>query len=198
MGTMSARNQPRQPRGVPVGGRWKATNRPEGKLALNTEPAAPQRPGSFADMDRAQRLRAMHAEVERATRELSSPEQWRSFLDAVNKFHRYSLGNQMLILHQRPDASLVAGFRDWQEKFGRTVRRGEKAIWVLAPVTYTRVTVENGAEQEEEHLLFRPVPVFDVSQTEGQPLPEPPRIAPSDTRSEAPPGMAQQLSVTVG
>ena len=189
----NARNQPRQPKGVPAGGRWRATARAEGSVALAADPE-PQ-PVSFANMDRAERLRAMHAEVEAATAQLSGPAKWREFLDAQARFHRYSWHNTLLILSQRPDATKVAGLHDWADNFGRSVKKGEKAIWVLAPTRYRKVTVaDDGTEETEERLFFRPVPVFDVSQTEGPPLPEPPSIEASDTRTEAPPGMAEALS----
>lgn len=181
-----------------TGGRWRTTYRSEGNVALAAEPATTDR-ANFADMDRGERLKAMHSEVERATADLSDPVKWREFLDAVSRFHRYSVSNTMLILHQRPDATRVAGFRDWQENFERTVKKGEKAIWVLAPCRYRKVTEANdGSETEEERLFFRPVPVFDLSQTEGPPLPEAPTIAPTDTRTEAPAGMHEALSAWVG
>ena len=189
-----ARNQPRQPRGVPTGGQWRATVRTEGSVALASDDPEPQS-ASFADMDRTERLRAMHAEVETAVSQLSDPAKWREFLDAQAKFHRYSWHNAVLILSQRRDATRVAGFRDWADNFGRSVKKGEKAIWVFAPMRYRKVTVVNdGQEQTEEHLFFRPVPVFDVSQTEGPPLPEPPKIEASDKRTQAPAGMVEALS----
>jgi hypothetical protein len=107
-------------------------------------------------MDRTERLRAMHAEVEAAVSQLSDPAKWRKFLDAQARFHRYSWHNAVLILSQRPAATRVAGFHDWADNFGRAVKKGEKAIWVFAPMRYRKVTVANdGQEQAEEHLFFR-------------------------------------------
>jgi antirestriction protein ArdC len=77
----------------------------------------------------------------------------------------------MLIAMQRPDATRVAGFRTWQE-LGRQVRKGEHAIRILAPHTGTRTDPATG--EDETFVYFRAVPVFDIGQTDGDPLPEPP------------------------
>jgi len=88
-------------------------------------------------------------------------------------FRRYSLSNQFLIAAQRPDATRVAGYRTWG-KLNRQVRGGEKGIAILAPRTY-KVKDDQGNETDERALYFVPVRVFDVAQTDGDPLPEPPR-----------------------
>ena len=108
----------------------------------------------------------------------------------MSRFHRYSVNNTMLIFQQRPDATLVAGFRKWQNQFGRHVKKGEHGITIIAPTPYKKkieaqkldpdtkapVLDENGqAVMEEKEVvipLFRPVKVFDVAQTDGKPLPE--------------------------
>ena len=107
----------------------------------------------------------------------------------MSRFHRYSVNNTMLIFQQRPDATLVAGFRKWQNQFGRHVKKGEHGITIIAPTPYKKkieaqkldpdtkapVLDENGqAVMEEKEVvipLFRPVKVFDVAQTDGKPLP---------------------------
>jgi Zn-dependent peptidase ImmA (M78 family) len=106
-------------------------------------------------------------------------EEFRKMLQFLGKFHNYSYQNSILIQMQKPDASYVAGYKQWQKKFNRHVKKGEKAISILAPFTYKKkVTVEKkvGAqlkevEKEVKRIYFRPVNVFDVSQTEGDPLP---------------------------
>ncbi len=99
---------------------------------------------------------------------LTDSTQWLRHLDCQSRFHRYSFGNVVLIAAQCPEAELVAGFRTWK-KLGRTVRKGEKAIWILAPmVTRTPTT---GPEDDRVIRGFKYVPVFDVSQTEGEELP---------------------------
>ena len=93
----------------------------------------------------------------------------RSFLAAMAKFHRYSIGNLLLIRWQRPDASRVAGFRTWQ-KLGRHVRKGERAIRILAPIVLRSRDTED--TEDEEVAAFRTACVFDISQTEGRELAE--------------------------
>src|SRR6266566_4498317 len=76
-------------------------------------------------------------QVREAVSQLMSEDGFRTWLEMRSKFHRYSLQNTLLIALQRPDASNVAGYRAWQDKFGRNVRKGEKGIRILAPVTKT-------------------------------------------------------------
>ncbi len=92
------------------------------------------------------------------------------FLAMAAKFHRYSFGNVMLILSQRPDATRVAGYRTWQS-LGRQVRKGEKGITIIAPMLVKQDT-EPG-EDPEKVLRFKAASVFDVSQTDGDELPKP-------------------------
>ena len=95
------------------------------------------------------------------------------YLSVMSRFHRYSFGNLMLILAQRETATYVAGFRKWQE-LGRNVRKGEKGIGIFAPCRYKRkVEDDSGDDREVQDIRgFRVVHVFDISQTEGQELPE--------------------------
>lgn len=99
------------------------------------------------------------------------------FIECLSRFHRYSWTNCMLIAFQRPDATHVAGFRKWLE-MKRYVRKGEKGISILAPMTYRkRVENENGDEKNESRIRgFKVVHVFDISQTEGEDLPETAKI----------------------
>ena len=108
---------------------------------------------------------------------LTSSEEWVRYLDVQSRFHRNSFGNVLLISLQFPDATRVAGFRRWLE-LGRHVRRGQKGIAILAPVVH-RLKVEDEATGEERMIVsapraFRVVDVFDVSQTDGDDLPESP------------------------
>jgi len=95
-----------------------------------------------------------------------------AFLEKAGRFHRYSARNVTLILQQRPEATLVAGVKRWNQ-LGRKVRKGEKGIAILAP-TLKRVEVVDGATgkvREERKLAgFHTAYVFDVGQTEGEPL----------------------------
>ena len=110
--------------------------------------------------------------IERLAAELNAgrSETLRAFLEMVGKFHRYSFGNVMLILSQRPDATRVAGYRTWQG-LGRQVRKGEKGITIIAPMMLKQ-DAEPG-EDPEKVLRFKAATVFDVSQTDGEELPKP-------------------------
>jgi antirestriction protein ArdC len=101
---------------------------------------------------------------------LTSSDRWRSHLEAQGRFHRYSFNNVLLIAAQAPEATRVAGFAAWK-RLGRSVCKGERAIWILAPMVGRRTRDADG-EERRPILGFRPVPVFDVLQTEGQELPE--------------------------
>lgn len=128
--------------------------------------------------------------IERGIKELFASDKYKQYLQTMSRFHRYSVNNQMLIFMQKPDASLVAGFNKWKDSFGRNVRRGEKGIKIIAPAPYKKkiekekldpdtklpLLDENGQPIKEEKEVnvstFKVVSVFDVSQTEGKPLPE--------------------------
>jgi len=98
---------------------------------------------------------------------LTSSEEWQRYLDFQSRFHHYSFGNVLLIAAQCHRATRVAGFNAWR-KLNRLVRRGEKAIWVLAPMVYK--DVEDG-ETDRVVRGFKFVPVFDIAQTDGEGLP---------------------------
>ena len=100
---------------------------------------------------------------------LTSSTQWQDYLNFQSRFHRYSFGNVLLIALQRPDATRVAGFNAWK-KSNRFVRKGEKAIWILAPMVYKNPDAEEG-EVDRVIRGFKFVPVFDVAQTDGEELP---------------------------
>src|ERR1700722_5624381 len=107
------------------------------------------------------------ARLEQAVGAIQDSESFRAYLSMQAKFHHYSPNNVALILWQRPDASMVAGYNRWLE-LHRYVLKGQKAIKILAPMT-KREELDDGGEQI--HRFFRPVSVFDVSQTDGEPLP---------------------------
>ncbi len=101
---------------------------------------------------------------------------YENYLKVMSRFHKYSPRNTLLIALQKPDATLVAGYHSWRKNFKRYVRRGEQAIEILAPMQIKKVVEnpdKNLKESEEEKIIttYRPAYVFDVSQTEGEPLP---------------------------
>ncbi len=137
-----------------------------------------------------QKVKEITDKLEEGLKELFESEKYKNYLSTMSKFHNYSFNNTLLIALQRPDASLVAGYQAWQKNFNRHVKRGEKGIRILAPAPYKikeerdkldPVTGEimldkDGMPQTEEVEVkipaFRAVSVFDVAQTEGEPLPE--------------------------
>ena len=112
------------------------------------------------------------------------------YLSVMSRFHRYSVNNTMLIYMQKPDATLVAGYNKWKDQFERHVKKGEHGITIIAPTPYKKKIEEQKLdpdtkapildkdgkiiteEKEIEIPMFRSVKVFDVSQTDGKPLPE--------------------------
>ena len=137
-----------------------------------------------------ERLQEITAGIEQGIKELFESEKYRRYLSVMSRFHRYSVNNTMLIYMQRPDATLVAGFNKWKNQFDRHVKKGEHGITIIAPTPYkkkieemkrdpdTHAPILDAAgkavmeEKEIEIPMFRPVKVFDVSQTDGKPLPE--------------------------
>ena len=105
--------------------------------------------------------------------EQGASEQLLSYLAAMARFHKYSWGNIILISLQRNDASRVAGYQTWR-KLGRQVKKGEKGIAIMAPIVRRRRKDDD--ETEGEVFAFKTAHVFDVSQTEGEPLAEPSRV----------------------
>lgn len=108
------------------------------------------------------------AQLEQGILRLTSSETWRDYLLLQSRFHRYSFGNVVLIATQNDQATCVAGFRAWR-RLDRFVRKGEKAIWILAPM----VGKTTDPDKEEERVIrgFKYVPVFDIAQTDGRELP---------------------------
>jgi antirestriction protein ArdC len=115
--------------------------------------------------------------LEEATRALMDSDGFKAWLETRSKFHAYSLGNQLLIAFQNPEATQVAGYKTWQ-KLGRQVRKGEKGLKILAPCTYpvAKLMKDDGTEETIRQARgFRAVSVFDISQTDGEALPTIPR-----------------------
>lgn len=123
-----------------------------------------------------------------------SSDEWAALLRVAARFHNYSAHNQLLIFTHRPDATLVAGYRAWQ-RLGRQVRKGEKGIAILAPcVQRTKVEDHDGGERELRRLRrFRVAYVFDVSQTDGEPLEDLEAIRPRLLGGGAPGGIWDAL-----
>src|SRR6266849_4437001 len=122
--------------------------------------------------------KAAEEALERLSAELEAgkSEDLKAYLTAMGRFHRYSWGNVLLISSQRPDATHVAGFHTWHD-LGRSVKKGEKGIMIFAPVLVKQqpAPARHGPASPDEAFRlagFRTAYVFDVSQTDGRPLPE--------------------------
>lgn len=126
----------------------------------------------------AERVKELSGQLEQGVIDVFASGRFQEYLDVMRRFHRYSANNGILIWLQRPDATLVAGYNDWIKKFHRHVMKGEKAIRILAPCTYKKTVeepAEDGGEPQKKvvtRVSFKPVSVFDVSQTDGEPIPE--------------------------
>ncbi|MFI7517322.1 ArdC-like ssDNA-binding domain-containing protein [Micromonospora echinofusca] len=182
-----------------------------------TSPSDKQREQWAAE--RRVKLADLHERVVAEVGKLTDSDQWRRWLQFAAKFHGYSFNNVLLIMAQRPDATWVAGYKRWKTEFGRHVRKGEKGIAILAPVT-KRVTDDpqespedrseptkqdpqlSAGEQTAQPArvlhTFKPVAVFDISQTEGPDIDVPggPAFAdvmPQLLEGQAPAGLYDQL-----
>ena len=137
-----------------------------------------------------ERLKDITDSIERGIQDLFQSDKYTEYLRTMSRFHKYSVNNTMLIYMQKPDATLVAGFNKWRDQFERNVMKGEKGIKIIAPTPFKKkieqekrdpdtnlpmldsdgkVIVE---EKEIKIPMFKPVTVFDVSQTDGKPLPQ--------------------------
>jgi antirestriction protein ArdC len=125
---------------------------------------------------RGHRTQAALQKLELGIEQLIESGNWQAYLKTQSRFHNYSFNNTLLILFQMPTATRITRFRTWKQ-LGRSVRKGEKAIWILAPITYKHQQAnEEATEQNGVQVLrgFKSVPVFDICQTDGEPLLEAP------------------------
>jgi hypothetical protein len=175
-----------------------------------------------ADAARAARIAALHDQIGERVEQLTADPQWRAMLDAAAMFHTYSLGNQLLISLQAARLGIsptrVAGFTTWKA-LGRSVVKGSTGLAVLAPCTYTRKDAGTGTGQDTDPAVpaagtagepaggdadrpagprvlrgFRVAHVFDISQTEGDPLPD---VVPELLTGDAPAALWQALAAQV-
>ena len=137
-----------------------------------------------------EKLKDITDSIERGIEELFQSDKYAEYLRTMSHFHKYSVNNTMLIYMQKPDATLVAGFNKWRDQFERNVMKGEKGIKIIAPTPYKKKIEQEKRDPdtnlpmldadgkviiEEKEIkipMFKPVTVFDVSQTDGKPLPQ--------------------------
>ena len=136
-----------------------------------------------------ERLKEITDSIEQGIQNLFQSDRYAQYLRTMSRFHRYSVNNTMLIFMQKPDATVVAGFNKWRDQFSRNVMRGEKGIKIIAPTPFKKKIEEEKLDpdtkipmldtdgrviMEEKEIkipMYKVVSVFDVSQTEGKPLP---------------------------
>ena len=137
-----------------------------------------------------ERLKDITDSIERGIQDLFQSDKYTEYLRTMSRFHKYSVNNTMLIYMQKPDATLVAGFNKWRDQFERNVMQGEKGIKIIAPTPFKKkieqekrdpdtnlpmLDADGKVITEEKEIkipMFKPVTVFDVSQTDGKPLPQ--------------------------
>lgn len=140
-------------------------------------------------VDRKQQMKEITERLEQGVKDIFTSEMYTTYLRTMAKFHNYSFNNTLLIAMQRPDATLVAGFNAWKNKFNRYVKKGEKGIQIIAPAPIKEVeerekidkdtglaVLNENVEPEMERVeyvvpRFRLTTVFDISQTDGEPIP---------------------------
>ncbi len=137
-----------------------------------------------------EKLNEITANLEKEIENLFESDKYRKYLKTMSRFPRYSLRNVLLINMQRPNATYIAGFDRWKKQFGRHVMKGEQGITIIAPAPYKKTVTENVTDpvtkqpivdengqvrtrsREITVPVFRTVKVFDISQTQGRPLPQ--------------------------
>lgn len=160
---------------------------------LNTKEetkSQPVIPINLTSESSADRLKEITDRLEQGIKDIFNSDKYKEYLRVMSKFHNYSWGNSLLIAMQKPDASYIAGYTAWQNKFKRNVLKGEKGIKIIAPspyrvqkeihkidpITNEPILDKDGKpmiEVKEENIpSFKVVSVFDISQTEGKDLPD--------------------------
>ena len=162
--------------------------REEGYIFDDTRPDAVFDKRNDYAVEQKNKLKDLTDQLEKGVKAVFESESYQKYLSCMSKFHRYSISNSILIHMQRPDASYVAGYMDWQKKFHRQVNKGEKGIAIIAPAPYKRKVEETVKDNTGQPVLnsdgsvqktVREVPVdgykvtycFDISQTSGEELP---------------------------
>ena len=159
---------------------------------LTAEPPQPRPvvPIVLSSEKPAEKMKEITERLEQGIQAIFESERYKEYLRVMSKFHDYSLNNTLLIAMQKPDASLVAGFSAWKNKFERSVKKGEKGIKIIAPspfkvkqemqridpATQKPIIGKDGKPITEEREItipaYKVVSVFDVSQTEGKEIPD--------------------------
>lgn len=139
--------------------------------------------------DQNAKIKELTDQLEKGIKEVFVSDKYKRYLSTICKFHNYSVNNLLLIAQQKPDASYIAGYKTW-ETMDRHVMKGAKGIMILAPSPYKKTVYADATDpdtglpkrdaqgnlvkerKEITYASFRAISVFDISQTEGKPLPE--------------------------
>ena len=141
-----------------------------------------------AATSRQEKVKIITDKLEQGIQNLLDSDRYKEYLSKMSKLHHYSFNNTVLILMQRPDATMVAGMNSWRENFNRTIVKGSKSITVLAPAPYKHTVEKPDVDADGNYRYdsdgnvitkktvvevpsFKPVWVFDVSDTQGEPIP---------------------------
>ena len=146
-------------------------------------------------ISRTDRLKVAHDKLQAAVAEIVSGDDWKRMLKVISRFHKYSFNNHLMIFVQRPNATIVAGFNKWKS-LGRFVKKGEKGIAIFAPCKYkTSIEDSDGSDDNVYKIYgYRVVYVFDISQTEGEELPDLDAVRPKLLDAAAPEGVWDALT----
>lgn len=136
--------------------------------------------------DRTEEMKKLTEKLEQGVQDVFKTKNYQDYLRFMGKFHQYSVNNSILIHSQMPDATHVAGFNTWKA-MKRHVKSGEKGIQIMSGMPMRKVKKDDSGNpvldqsgkpvfEDSGFMLFRPVYVFDVSQTEGEPLPDSPKV----------------------
>ena len=127
----------------------------------------------YEETNKTNKSAQVRADLLKGVREVFESANYKSWLDCLSKFHQYSVRNRILIMMQNPGATQVASYKTWQ-KLGRHVKRGEHGLSILCPCPLKKRYTEADGEEVEYNsgIFFKAGTVFDISQTDGDPLPE--------------------------
>jgi N-terminal domain of anti-restriction factor ArdC len=137
----------------------------------------------YGELPREERLKDTLQTLEHGIDSILNSEGFATYLRTLARFHSYSFGNVLLIRAQRPDAVRVAGYRKWLE-LGRQVKKGEQGIKILVPFKGKATVTEEDGDENVIVKGFGVGTVFDVAQTDGDPLPDPPAVERIDGASD--------------
>lgn len=137
----------------------------------------PTQSPTLSELIQAKDTKGLSKIMKEGIKDYFNSDQYKNYLEAISKLPSYSANNVMLLLSQNSEVSMVASFKKWQSDFERSVKKGQKALWIFAPYEF-KLRDNNGQYKVNENgeiekgIGFKLVPVFDVSQTQGKEIPQ--------------------------